>query len=385
MNTLLFTLEYPPFKGGIANYYENVIKYWPQPDDIFVLNNNQNKLIKSWIFPKWLLSIYNLYKEIKSKKIDHILVGQILPLGTAAYLITKLTKTPYSVFIHGMDFAYAQKSSRKAEITEKILNQAVQIICTNSYVAEIISKTYDNKFLNKIHTVNPGVDNELRIKNYELRIKDINKKFNLDNKIILFSVGRLVKRKGFDKVIEAMPEVLKKIPDLVYLIAGTGPDEEYLKTLANKIFLLRPPTLKLGRTSKERVEIRSSLGNIIFLSQITDEEKWTWLNLCDIFITVSRDIEGDFEGFGIVYLEANLAGKPVIAGDSGGVKDAVKSNFNGLLIKNPEDKTEIANNIIKLAHDENLRKKLGEQGYDRVLNDFRWEDKVGEIYKIINK
>jgi phosphatidylinositol alpha-1,6-mannosyltransferase len=369
MNILLFTLEYPPFKGGVANYYYNVVKYWPscsnasagkpKPSNIFVLNNNKNQLIKTWFFPKWLLALYYLYKEIKTKKIDHILVGQILPLGTVAYLVTKLTKTPYSVFIHGMDFTFTQKSKRKAKISKKILYKAENIICSNNYVVELLNKNYFNEFKNKLHVVNPGINNELKITNYELRIKELKESYKLQNKIILFSVGRLVKRKGFDKVIEAMPEILTSIPDLVYVIAGTGPDEEYLKNKAK------------------------DLNNVIFLDSINDDKKWTWFNLCDIFITVSRCIDGDFEGFGIVYLEANLAGKPVIAGCSGGVCDAVQNNVNGIVV-NPESPKEIAAAVICLAQDENLRKKLGGQGRERVFKDFRWEDKVNKIYKIIN-
>jgi phosphatidylinositol alpha-1,6-mannosyltransferase len=360
MNLLLFTLEFPPFKGGVANYYDNVIKYWPKSDNIYVLNNNKNLLLKNYLYPKWLLSVYYLYKEIKNKKIDHVLVGQILPLGTAAYIIFKLTKKPYSVFIHGMDFAYSLKLKRKAKITKKILNKAIKIICVNSYVAELLNKTFNKEFEDKIHVVNPGIKKELIISNLEYGIKKIKENYDLYDKIILLSIGRLVKRKGFDKVIEAMPEILKSVPNIIYFIAGTGPDEKYLR-----------------RKSKD-------LNNVIFIGKINDDEKWAWLHSSDIFITVSRDIEGDFEGFGIVYLEANLVGKPVIAGNSGGVKDAVVNNYNGILIDDPVDKEEIANGVIKLVRDEKLRKKLGEQGRERAIKDFQWLKQVKKIYEAIN-
>jgi len=96
----------------------------------------------------------------------------------------------------------------------------------------------------------------------------------------------------------------------------------------------------------------------------------------------SRNIDGDFEGFGIVYLEANLLGKPVIAGDSGGVKDAVINGYNGILV-NPEDNKEIKNAILKLSKDEKFREKLGEQGKERVINEFSWEKRTEKIYQII--
>ncbi|MBU4015184.1 glycosyltransferase family 4 protein [Patescibacteria group bacterium] len=113
-----------------------------------------------------------------------------------------------------------------------------------------------------------------------------------------------------------------------------------------------------------------------------DESRNAWYKICDIFIMPARNIKGDFEGFGIVYLEANLAGKPVIAGNSGGARDAVENGVNGLLV-NPEDINEISNAIIKLAQDENLRKKLGEQGRERSIREFSWEKQAEKIYNCV--
>ncbi|MBU1062588.1 hypothetical protein KJ700_00245, partial [Patescibacteria group bacterium] len=84
MKTLLFTLEYPPWHGGIANYYGNLVKYWPKLSEIFVLDK------KSGLINHWFFAFLKLWKTIKQKKINYILVGQILPLGTATYLISKI-------------------------------------------------------------------------------------------------------------------------------------------------------------------------------------------------------------------------------------------------------------------------------------------------------
>lgn len=124
-------------------------------------------------------------------------------------------------------------------------------------------------------------------------------------------------------------------------------------------------------------------NHAIIIEDASDEERNAWYDLCDIFIMPARQIEGDVEGFGIVYLEAGLHGKPVIAGDSGGVRDAVVDNLNGLLV-NPESGSEIAAAIVKLARDEALRKRLGEQGRERALKNFDWKKQVERIYKIIS-
>ncbi|MFH1822396.1 MAG: glycosyltransferase family 4 protein [Patescibacteria group bacterium] len=361
MKSLLFTLEYPPFKGGVANYYQNLVQYWAEPGNIFVLDNNKNKLIKSWLWPKWLLAGWQLVKEIRQKKINYIIVGQILPLGTVTYLVSRFIKVRYAVFFHGMDFNLAIKVRRKRWVTKKILINSDKIICANSYVAELVLNFLGGKYTKKVKIVNPGVESRERIKNKEQKLK-IKKEYNLEKKVILFSLGRLVKRKGFDMVIKALPEVLKVVPNLVYIIAGDGPDRAYLEQLA-------------------KVDNNKKLP-VIFIGGVSDEDKWSWLGLCDIFIMPARQEDHDFEGFGIVYLEANLAGKPVIAGNSGGVKDAVQDGANGLLVDG-ENEEEITQAIIRLAEDKNLRQVLGEKGRKRAISEFSWEKQAKKMYNII--
>lgn len=355
MKILLFTLEYPPFKGGVSNYYENLVKYWPTPGELRVLHNNNNALLYNWLWPKWLPAFVALWQAIHKYKINHIIVGHILPLGTVTYFLTRLTKTPYSVVMHGMDFNSAISTNRKKLLTEKILNSAEKIICGNTFTAELVFKFLGNSN-DKIRIVNPGITPEYNV-NPEIT-KKLSREYNLENKIVLFSLGRLEKRKGFDKVIEAMPIALKELPNLYYVIAGDGRDK---MSLINKA-----------------MENRS----ITFLGTISEEEKWAWFDLCHIFIMPSRNIDGDFEGFGIVYLEAGIAGKPVIAGASGGVNDAVEHDVNGLLI-DPHNVKSLAEAIIFLAKNPNERARLGSQGRKRAITNFNWRDKISDFYDII--
>ena len=409
MKTLLFTLEYPPFKGGVANYYGNIVKYWPSyaeategkpADTISVLNNNDGWLVNNKLpFLKWLPAVWQLWRATKCP-LDkggmggyHILVGHILPLGTAALVIKKIKGVPYSVVLHGMDLSLALKAGRKKWLAKKILKHASRIICAASFTANMARGAIGGKGAEKVSVVNPGVD--FHITHNMEHITKIKEEYNLKNKIILFSIGRLVKRKGFDRVIEATPAILKEAPNLVYVIAGTGPDEEYLKKLVKGVQHPIGCWTPLAGNQSAAVETRQCLVStnvdaplikgdrgIIFLGKISDEEKWAWLDLCDIFTMPSRQIGDDFEGFGIVYLEASLAGKPIVAGRSGGVKDAVLDGETGLLV-NPESADEIAAAIIKLAKDEKLRKKLGEAGRRRVEEKFGWGKQVGKICSII--
>ncbi len=121
---------------------------------------------------------------------------------------------------------------------------------------------------------------------------------------------------------------------------------------------------------------------IKIISNVSDEKLPIFYQLADIFIMPARNIAGDVEGFGIVYLEAGLHAKPVIAGDSGGVRDAVEDNLSGLLV-NPSDAGAIARAIVGLAQNERLCRELGEKGRERVLARFNWKNQVEKIHKII--
>lgn len=355
MNTLLFTLEYPPFHGGVANYYGQLVKNWPEPNNIFVLHNDDHALINEKLtFVKWLPALFALKKSIKKHKIDHIIVGHILPLGIIAWLCSKLYGIKYSVILHGLDFSLTARLPRKKIISKIILNQAALIICSNSYTAEQVKKIIINH--TKICQANPGVE-DFAAQKPELAAELI-KKYNLSGKLILLSVGRLVKRKGFDKVIEAMPGILKKVSNIAYVIIGAGEELENFKT---------------------QIAERQLNDKIIIINNANDAERNAWYQVSDIFIMPSRSIKGDYEGFGIVYLEANLAGKPVIAGLSGGVGDAVVDGLNGLTVDS-ENKIEIRQAILKLAADPELRKKLGEQGRKRAIKEFNWQKQIVKIY-----
>ncbi|MBU4216985.1 glycosyltransferase family 4 protein [Candidatus Parcubacteria bacterium] len=367
MKVLLFTLEYPPFKGGVANYYENIVKHWPDQDDIFVMANFEKKivnkkitqccLISKLVYPKWITSIFKLFYYILKNKIDHVIVGHLLPLGTVTYLVSRFTMTDYSVVIHGMDFAFAIRRKRKKFLTKLILNNSKNIICSNNFVANMVKDFLGEVSAVKVDVVNPGINDDF--KRNDALVEKIKKEYDLEDKTVLLSVGRLVKRKGFDKVVEVMSEVNKVVPNAKYVLAGKGPDEDYIKSCQ-----------KVG-------------SDILYLDNLSDEDKWAWLALCDIFIMPSRNIDGDFEGFGIVYLEANLAGKPVIGGNSGGVADAIRGAYSGVLVDS-ENMENIKEAIITLATNKELCQKLGTQGRERAIAEFNWPKQIKKMYQIIN-
>ncbi len=371
-NILMFSLEYPPYKGGIANYYENIVSYWPE-NNIYVLANKSKNaaskeniyyqpLISNFIFPKWLPAFWHLFKLVKNKKIKHVIVGHVLPLGTVTWLLANILGFNYTVILHGMDATQALAKKRKKRLTKKILKQSKWIICANSYTSQIIKKVASPQNDSKIHIVNPGVKKPSQSIT-DNQVEKMKNKYRLNNKFVLLSIGRLVARKGFQQVIKAFPQISGKTNDLIYAIAGTGSFEEQLK--------------------KQVEELNLPMQNkIIFLGDITEEQKWIWLKVCDAFIMPSMNLNGDFEGFGIVYLEANIMGKPVIAGQEGGVADSVNHNINGLIV-DPRNLNTITQAVKQLTDNQEFKKNLGKQGEKRAREDFDQQKQTLKIYNII--
>ena len=354
MKILLCTLEYPPQIGGVANYYANLVAAWPKADEWTVMDNSHKTLIGHGPLA-WRRSIGALIKAQRQKHYDLIFLGQILPLGTAALIAGVFTSFKSGIFLHGMDLTFALRTPRKRFLSKIILKKAKHIVCANTKVQAILLD-FLPEVKEKIILLQPGA---VADKPNPVLTDRIREKYKLAGKKILFSIGRLVKRKGFDQVISALS--IMGGDDWFYLIAGDGPEKENLQAQA---------------------AASPIADKVIFLGVLSEEEKWSSLNLCDIFITTSRDLDGDFEGFGIVYLEANLLGKPVIAGRSGGVGDAVIDGLNGILV-NPEKPEEIAAAIKKLLANETERKFLGENGRARAVRDFSWPGQAHKLSEII--
>ena len=176
-------------------------------------------------------------------------------------------------------------------------------------------------------------------------------RLNLGTRRIVYTVGRLDERKGHDLVIEALPAVIKQIPDILYLIGGTGSNYETLKQKVDKLHLT---------------------DYVRFCGKIAPEDIVMFHQLGDVFVMPNRTLDnGDTEGFGIVFLEANACGKPVIGGDSGGVADAVENGVTGFLV-NPYETADLCSRIICLLSDSSKAAKMGDSGRQRAWHRFRW-------------
>ncbi len=190
-----------------------------------------------------------------------------------------------------------------------------------------------------------------------LDCRELAQRLGVTGRPTLLTVSRIVKAnryKGHDVVLRALSEVVRAVPDVAYVIVGEGDDLNYLNRLA----------LEYGVQK-----------NVIFAGRVPDAELPLLYNACDAFIMCSREESTRrgilAEGFGIALLEASACGKPLIAGRSGGIADAVQDGITGLLL-NPVDFREVATTIVRLLNEPDLAKQLGENGRRWVENEMNW-------------
>jgi phosphatidyl-myo-inositol dimannoside synthase len=168
---------------------------------------------------------------------------------------------------------------------------------------------------------------------------------------LILSVGRLVRRKGFDQVIHALAELVKQNIDVHYALIGIGEDNDYLFDLAKKLGV------------SERLHL---------LGHVSPQDLPRWYNACDVFVMANREINGDTEGFGMVFLEAAACGKPAIAGAAGGTGAAVIDGVTGYRV----DGTQVEPLLSRLStvlEDSELATQLGQAGLKRAKEAFSWD------------
>lgn len=301
---VLITMEYPPFFGGVGNYYYNLIKNLGNDVTIFVdkksltdvnekvANINYVELFYKYLPFKWLKIVFLIKKINDSKEKSIFWAGNILPIGSACWLAKLFFKTKYFVSLHGLDWQMATINPRKKWLAYNILDKA-EFITVNS------QSTYNllpEKFKNKTEIVYPSVSIDHNIDHNNLS------EFNLESQKYFLIVGRLVKRKGQKQAILAWQKILTNFPEYKLVIVGNGPLLKELKSLISNIKLL---------------------GKVVILNNLKNEEVALLYKNAYCFLFPVQPLDNDIEGFGIVGLEAQHYNLPVIATAVGGVTEAL--------------------------------------------------------------
>ena len=286
------------------------------------------------------------WKFCRHNKVRQIHCGQMFSTGFAGYWCRWLLRIPYCVYAYGADLLEYDGRFGWGQILRRILHGADKVVAISGFTRQCLLES--GVAAERIDLVYPSIDLD-RFSGTTDR-EAARRDYGWADKQVVLSMGRLVERKGQDTVIRALHAIAERVPTVHYAIGGSGPHRQALEQLAD------------AEGVADRVE---------FLGFVDEADLGRRYAAADLFSMVSREIGavGEVEGFGIVYLEANAARTAVLAGRSGGVEDAVADGQSGLLV-DPENSEAVAEVIVRLLQDDELRHRLATQGQARVRAEF---------------
>ncbi len=321
------------------------LAYFPGiPEKIKTTNGKMQLPIFMFTMIKKMLDI------IKKYGIDVINAHWAIPPGFIATCTKRFHKRPIVITLYGAELWPAIKKNSRLMmwLIKYAINNADKVVGISDATCNAGVTISGRK---DIEILPDGIDTESF--NPNVNGRGIRMKYGLaDSYHMIFSSGRMVERKGFRYLIEAMPYVLEKFPDTKLIIGGDGPERKNLEHIAKK----------LGISEK-----------VIFPGFIPDEDFPKYIKAADVFVLPSIvDSSGDTEGSATILLEAMACGTPVVGTKVGGVPYAIKDGVGGFLVdeKNPY---QLAEKIINLLKNRKVSGKMSKVGGEYIEKKFSWD------------
>jgi phosphatidylinositol alpha-1,6-mannosyltransferase len=264
-----------------------------------------------------------------------------------AWAVARLTFRPVVIYAHGEELTTWGRGG-KFKTMRFVLRHVDRVVANSEHTRDTLLVMGIDPA--RITIIYPGVD--VSVFRPGLDISGLRESLGIrpDEKLV-FSVGRLSRRKGFDQMIRAVAQLHAEGIPLRYVIAGIGEDADYLDGL---------------------IEEHNVQGIVNRIGAVSETDLPRWLNACDVFAMPNRDIDGDNEGFGMVFIEAAACGKPSLAGEAGGTGSAVLHDETGLRVDGV-DTTHVMNGLRQLLAKPEWMHALGQAGLIRVNAKFAWE------------
>jgi len=350
--SLLVTNDFPPKHGGIQSYlYELWRRLPPAATTVYttpfagapewdaaqafrVVRSRESVLLPT---PATVRRIDGLAREVGA---DVIFLDPMLPIGLVG---PQLTAAPYVVVAHGSEITGYARTPGPNLLARRVLRGAAAVVAAGTYPADAARAAAGRPLAGVL--IPPGVDGERFVPVDDATRAETRRSFGLDpDRPLVLGVSRLVPRKGFDVVIDAV----STLPGVQFAIAGAGRD-------------------------RKRLEKRAG-GNVRLLGRVSDAELPALYACADIFAMCCRDRWNglEAEGFGIVFLEAAACGVPAVAGRSGGSHEAVADGETGFVV-NPRDVGAVRAAIAQLVEDDELRERMGAAARRRALDEFAYD------------
>jgi phosphatidylinositol alpha-1,6-mannosyltransferase len=373
---LIVTRNLPPLIGGMERLNWHIADELSKNHKIIVISHSKAKFeappdtsfygVRLNPLPLFLLLAFmTTFWVCLRQRPDILFAGSGLTAPIATFW-AKFFRKKSIVYIHGLDIGTNNKLYNLLWIP--FIRSSDQIIANSSPTYDIcLKKRVNEKNLSIIH---PGVSFPPQPRNEQL-IQQLKNQYDLQDKKILISVGRLTERKGLNEFIDlSFSKIVKAIPNTVLVVIGDTPNQSLNKNLQSK-------ELILSTVKKHNVN-----NNIIFTGNISDDDVLSsFYYLADLHIFPVKHIPEDPEGFGMVAIEAAAHGTPTVAFVTGGIVDAVQHGKTGYLIEN-QDYQRMKDKVIEILEKKTL---ISEQTCMQYAEQFAWGNLKIKLEKIVGQ
>lgn len=272
-----------------------------------------------------------------------VCIGELLASSWVLRLLRLLPGVRTIAYVHGEEITTDDLYDRSHQRARRALDSSDRVVVVSAFTLEAVQALMGPGAAGRVALIQNGVDNKLF--HPQPKSPGLLRLYGLEGCFIFVSVSRLVEKKGTDNAIRAFAEVLARCPDSRLLVVGSGP---YLPTL------------------QAIAQEAGVAGSVVFTGTVMEEELVEHYQLGDVFVMPNRRMpDGDTEGFGLVFLEANACGLPAIAGCDGGSTEAVQDGVNGLVVDG-RSVPAIAQAMLSLREDPDLYAELHRRALARA-------------------
>ena len=286
---------------------------------------------------------------------DVLHCGNVRPVGYAVWWAARRTGAPYLVYVNGGDVLRELVKARgwfKRHVARRIFGDAVGVVANSRWTATVtedLMRDIGVRHPPPVAAIDLGTDPEHFRPDRDTGA--LRQRLALGSGPLLLTVARLVPHKGQDMAIEALASIASEFPDARYLLVGGGRGRARLEALAR--------SLGIG-------------DRVVFAGMLTDDQIAEAYATATVYVGPSRLDRGiNVEGFGISFIEAAASGTPSVAGDSGGVRSAVRDGETGIVVP-PTDVKAIAGALRTLLTDHALRERMAHAARAAVESHYNW-------------
>lgn len=301
------------------------------------------------LYPLSLVVLIRVLFNVKHLRNAEVVHSLVEPYSWIGFCVSKMLNVKFFVTIHGSFLIKILKNPFSSLLQKYSYKKANKIICVSSYTKKIAE---DKAHLKKTIVVTNGIEQDL--------IAQKPKQLSETKNII--SIGGIKYRKGYLQALKVISILVKKYKNINYVVIGGVDDVEYKKKVDELIL-------------KENLQ-----GHVLFTGPISEEQKKKFLLDADVFMLLPMQTSFDFEGFGLVYLEANAYGLPAIGSRDSGAVDAIKESYSGFLV-NPENSYEVASKVSDLLDNPQLYLETSKNAIEWA-NSSIWSQKTKEYIDI---